>query len=207
MSLTFIILAATVLISIVAFKNQKLFNRLLFSPYLAQKNKEWDRFIGHGFVHVDYMHLFFNMFVLYFFGSNLEEAFRILHNGGSGNILYLLLYVSAVAVAAYPSYRKHKNNFYYKSVGASGAVAAVLFAHIIIMPTAPIYIFFIPIPIPSFIFGGLYLYYEYYMGKKGNSAVAHDAHLGGAVYGILFVVLTVPKAWSNFVSQIYNYIF
>jgi membrane associated rhomboid family serine protease len=206
MSYTFIILGATVIISLAAFNNNKLFERLLFSPYLVKKFNEWDRFISHGFIHVDYMHLFFNMFVLYFFGQNLEEAFKYFHGNQKGALLFGLLYVSGIAIAALPSFNKHKDNYYYRSVGASGAVSAVLFAHIMLMPTVPLYLFFIPIPIPSFIFGVLYLIYEYYLGKKGNSAVAHDAHIGGAVYGIIFTILTIDGVLTGFFSQILKYI-
>jgi membrane associated rhomboid family serine protease len=151
------------------------------------------------------MHLLVNMYVFYIFGGVTERIFESVLGGLKGSLFFLLLYLGGVLFATLPAYKKHRDNHYYNSVGASGAVSAVLFASIVLLPTNSIYLFFIPIPIPAFIFGVLYLWYENYMDKRSQDNVAHDAHFWGALFGVVFTLLAVPNSFLNFVSQVTDF--
>lgn len=192
--------------SLLAFNNNELFDRLKFNPYMVHHRREWYRFITHAVLHGDWMHLLVNMYVFYLFGRRAELFFEH-YLGLKGLLFYVLLYVGGVLFAALPSYRKHRDNHHYNSVGASGAVAAVLFSGIIFDPTMGIAFIFIPIPIPAFIFGLLYLAYEHYMDKRSQDNVAHDAHFWGALFGVVFTLLVVPQSFLNFVSQVSDFLF
>lgn len=157
-------------------------NRLILTPYWIERKKEYYRFITSGFIHADLKHLIFNMISLYFFGYIVEAWL------GTG--LYVLLYITAIVVSDIPTYLKHKNNSNYASLGASGAVSAVIFASILLHPINLIFIYFIPMP--AIVFGILYLAYSYYMDKQSRDNVNHSAHLYGAVYGLVFVGVLYP---------------
>src|SRR5690606_25540007 len=151
-----------------------------------------------GFIHADWMHLGFNMLTLYFFGRLVEEYFRQLFAPG----VFVLFYLVAMIVADIQTYLQHRDDYYYRSLGASGAVSAVLFASILFDPWSKIYLFFIPIGIPAFIFGAVYLGYCIYMSKRGQDNINHTAHLWGALFGILFLVAFEPKIIPYFVQQL-----
>lgn len=187
-SFTLIIIIITVLISLWGFSSQKVINDLIFYPPAISGQNQVYRFFTCGFIHADYGHLFFNMITLFFFGPAVEEVFEQLF-GTIGRWLYLLLYVSALAISLLPTYLKNKDNQYYRSLGASGAVSAVLFAGLLLSPTSSVYLFFIPIPIPGFIFAPAYLLLTAYMDKKGGDSINHSAHLWGALYGLAFVIV------------------
>ncbi|MEX1132666.1 MAG: rhomboid family intramembrane serine protease [Flavobacteriales bacterium] len=190
-SITLIIIAVTALLSIAAFSDQRLFSALLFEPFVIKSRGEWYRFISHAFIHANWPHLAVNMFVLYMFGRNVEMLLP--HVTGQGALVhYLLLYGGGILFSTLPSYQRNIHDPSYRAVGASGAVSAVLFAQIIMLPTSPVRFLFIPFPIPAYVFGLLYLAYSYYMDKRGSDNVAHDAHFFGAVYGLLFMVLQDP---------------
>jgi membrane associated rhomboid family serine protease len=205
MSVTIIIIIATVVVSFSAFNNVSLFDKLKFNPYMVYHRKEYIRFVGHALLHGDWMHLLVNMYVFYIFGGVTERIFESVLGGLKGSLFFLLLYLGGVLFATLPAYKKHRDNHYYNSVGASGAVSAVLFASIVLLPTNSIYLFFIPIPIPAFIFGVLYLWYENYMDKRSQDNVAHDAHFWGALFGVVFTLLAVPNSFLNFVSQVTDF--
>ncbi len=200
-----LILAITSIISFIAFGNEQLKERLLFYPYLIfHRKKEYERFITHGFIHGDFMHLFFNMFTLYFFGQHVEYYLTKMH-GSTGRMLFMLFYLVALVVSSLPSFFRQKNNQYYRSLGASGAVSAILFASILIEPLSKIYLYG-AIGIPAFVFGPLYLAYEAYSTKKANDNIGHDAHFTGAIFGLIGIVILVPETFSNFIRQIANLI-
>lgn len=204
LTITLIIIVATVVVSLMANSNTDLYAKMMFNPYQVVHRKEWYRIISHGFIHDrnSIFHLIFNMYVLYSFGNIVEQ---ILGNalGGLGVAYYLILYFGGMIVASIPSIVKHKDNYHYNSVGASGAVSAVLFATIAFIPfEGGIGILFIPISIPPLVFGILYIAYEVYMGKRGGTNIAHDAHIYGALFGFVFVLLFVPNAFTNFISQV-----
>jgi membrane associated rhomboid family serine protease len=198
---TYIIIAITVLISYRAFMDKQLMMRFMYIPYVVHERNEFERAITHVFIHADWMHLLFNMFVLFNFGVYLEDAF--IEMGVAFPMLhYALLYFGAGLFATLLPYSRHKNNPNYMALGASGSVAGVLFAFICIMPNTPLVFVFLPFfKIPAYVVGIGYLLYEYYMDKRGGTGIAHDAHIGGALFGVAFMLIfhwnTVIKAIST----------
>jgi len=179
-------------------------DKLLFSPYRTIHNKEWHRLVTHGFVHADYMHLFINMFVLLSFGTAVENIFNVLKNSGviSSSILhYLILYFGGIIIASLTTLKKHKDNFYYHSVGASGAVSAIVFTYIFFDPLSKLLLMFV-IPIPAIVFGIAYLGYSHYMSKKGSDYINHDAHFVGSVFGFIYPLLINPKLITIFLNKL-----
>ncbi len=201
MSVTLLIIILTVIISFMAFRNEEFFNRLKFNAYQIDQQKSYYRFLSYGLLHVDWTHLLVNMFVLFSFGRIVEQIF-VNQFGLTGRFFLLLLYVLGLIASVIPAFFRHRNNYYYNSVGASGAVSAVLFSSIILYPQGSIYLFLLPIPIPAFIFGILYLVYSAYMSKRANDNVGHDAHFWGAVFGIVFTVVLEPAFFTNFINQV-----
>lgn len=197
MTFTLIIIIVTAIVSILAFNNVELFNKLILWPRRMDRPGEYYRLLTSGFIHADYNHLIFNMLSLFFFGSSIENAF-------SSPLVYLFLYLSAIIIASLPSFIKNRNNSYYRSLGASGGVAAILFATVYFAPWAKIYLFFIPIGIPSIVFAILYLIYSAYMSRRGGGSVNHDAHFWGSVYGFLFALFIDPTHGNSFLYQILN---
>jgi membrane associated rhomboid family serine protease len=201
-SVTLVIVAITVLVSFAAFNNDDLRHKLIFSPYQAKHQNEWWRTITHGFIHADHMHLFFNMYVLYNFGELIEETLKYHFGSFNGMVYYIGLYLGGLIFATLPSLRKHSDDPIYRSLGASGAVSAVLFAFIMFYPSEKLFLLFIPIGIPAYIVGLLYLAFETYSNKKGRSNIAHDAHIAGAIFGLLYIVILDFDNLSNFFNQI-----
>jgi membrane associated rhomboid family serine protease len=201
MIITILIISLTAIVSITAFRNHNLFARFRFNANLIHDNKEYSRFFTYGLLHADWGHLFINMFVLFSFGNNVETIFTA-HFGDIGRFYFLLLYVTALFASTLPSYFKHRNNYYYNAVGASGSVSAVLFSSIIIFPQGSIFLFLIPIPIPAIVFGILYLVYSAYMARRGSDNVGHDAHFWGAVFGILFTIALDLDFLFNFINYL-----
>ena len=197
-----------------AFSNQAIIDKLIFYPPAISNDKQWYRFFTCGLIHADIGHLAFNMFSLYLFGKgvkgiSVEGKFREIFSD-TGPLLYSLLYISALAVCLLPTYSKHKNNSHYRSLGASGAVSAVVFVGILLYPTAKIGLFIIPPVIPAFIFAPIYLVITAYLDKKGDSGINHSAHLWGAIYGIAFLIVTSYflsdyRPLANFIEEVKNY--
>lgn len=196
MSYALIIVIITVLVSLAAFNNQELLNKLMLWPKKMDTPAEYYRFISCGFIHADYIHLFFNMFALYMFGEVVQGYYSYIGNP----FLFPIMYLTGIIASSLPSYAKHKNNSYYRSLGASGGVSAVLFAYVYFAPWQIIRIWFVPIP--GIIAAIGYLAYSAYMDKKGNDNVGHDAHFWGAVYGFLFTLLFDPTHGRIFFEQL-----
>jgi len=190
--LTSIIVAITCIVSYLAFQNRELLDKLIFHPYtVAREGSEKVRFLTNGFIHADMMHLILNMYVLYMFGSTVEIIFvNQLFDPMIGRVLYLLLYFGAVIVACIPAFMKHKDNPNYRSLGASGGTSAILLAYCLFYPWNWLLLFFI-IPIPAIVAAFGYLLYSSYMSKQTSDNIAHDAHLGGAVFGIIFTLIVI----------------
>jgi membrane associated rhomboid family serine protease len=188
LSITLVIIIITVLVSFGGFNNQKIMDDLIFYPPAVSSQNQWYRFFSCGLIHADYVHLLFNMMSLYFFGPHVERAFSAF-NAEAGKWIYLLLYVSALLVSLLPTYFKNKDNNLYRSLGASGAVSAVIFAGLLLSPGSEVGILFIPFGIPGFIFAPLYLVLSAYMDRKGNDNINHSAHTWGALYGLAFTIL------------------
>ena len=172
---------------------------MLFIPYRIKHQNEYHRFITHAFIHADFPHLAFNMMTLYFMGEYLYVEWVNLY-GNAGIVYFCVLYFTGMIAATFFPMMKHQDQPGYRSLGASGAVSAVLFAVILWNPTLSLSLMFIPIPIPAYVFGPLYLIFEYYSLKKGNSGIAHDAHIGGAIFGILFILMLNPSKGMQFVN-------
>ncbi len=204
--INYIIIGITALISISAFSNRALFDKLVFYPYRINFHKQYYRFLTHGFIHADWMHLAINMFVLLSFGSMVEADYNYLFGASKGMYFYSLLYVGGVLLSSIPSYGKHKDDVLYTAVGASGAVSAVVFASIVISPLSGIRFIFIPFDIPAFIFGILYLVYSAYMSKRGKDNIGHDAHFWGALFGVAFTIIIKPALVAGFVDQISTFL-
>ncbi|HRI60705.1 MAG TPA: rhomboid family intramembrane serine protease [Saprospiraceae bacterium] len=205
MIITYLIIGFTALISIMAFNNHDLFLKMKHWPYEEARRGEYYRWLTSGFLHGDPMHLIFNMLTLYFFGKYVEAWFGVLFPG-IGGLVYLFFYLVAIVAASSATYQKHKNTPNFASIGASGAVAAVLFACILLDPTIGIMMFFIPIPIPGFIFGVLYLWYSSYAAQKGGDNIDHTAHFFGAVFGFFFPLLLKPSLFLHFIEQLQNWL-
>lgn len=204
LSLTLIIILITVGISLLAFEKPELKYRYIFSPYQVVHQKRWYKVITHAFIHADFIHLGLNMYVLYIFGKNTEDFF-VIRYGNLGYVLYGALYLGGIIFATIPAMSKHKDNDLYFSLGASGAVSGVLFASILIFPQASLGLIFLPIPIPAVIFGPLYLALEYYLSKRSQSRIAHDAHFAGAIFGIIFMLLLDFNFFiNNFIVELQN---
>lgn len=202
--MTIILIAITVAVSYAAFKSPKLMDQLQFNASKIYYKKEYHRLITHAFVHANWEHLFVNMIVLFSFGSAIEAYFK--YNFGNREILdYVLLYFGGILVSNIYALIKHRNNFFYNSVGASGAVAAVLFASIFFDPWNMIYFFGI-LPIPGIVFAALYLVYSYQMSVKQKDNVAHDAHFLGALYGFIFPILLNPQLFETFLDKLFRLI-
>ena len=202
MGLTLFLIIATSAVSITAFNNKGLFDKLKFNAYMIVRKNEKGRIFAHGLLHADWGHLIVNMFVLYMFGEIVEQYFTEIMPK-FGKLLYIAMYVLAIPVSTIPALIKHKNHTYYNSVGASGAVSAILFASILLDPTTSVMFIFIPIPIPSPIFGVLYLGYSYYMSKKNADNIAHDAHFAGSVFGFIFPIIIQPYLIFRFFEMIF----
>jgi membrane associated rhomboid family serine protease len=188
LSITLIIVIVTCLVSIGGFSSPRIINDLIFYPPAITQQNQWYRFFTCGLIHADPAHLIFNMFSLYLFGDFVEKGFLVVF-GEKGNLLYLLMYVLALFVCLLPTFIKHKNDSYYRSLGASGAVSAVIFAGLLLEPRNKVGFFFIPPIIPGYVFGPLYLILSTYLGKKSRDNINHSAHIWGALFGILFVIV------------------
>ena len=206
-SVTLVIVIVTAIISFVAFSNEKLKEDLLFWPARINKGGQWYRFLSHGLIHADILHLAFNMLALYSFGQFIEEDLFSAPGlfGTKAKIFFLLMYVLALIFSSVPDYFKYRNNYGYRALGASGAVSAVIFAGIILEPRIPVSFIFLPIPIPGYIFALIYLVFSWYMAKRGGDNIGHSAHLYGALFGVLYVVLA-GKAFSgaNVLGEFYR---
>lgn len=196
MPITLIILALTCIVSYLAFNNGKLMNDLILWPPAIQRSREYHRLVTYGLVHADFSHLFFNMLTLYFFGRVMEPFFA----GQLGSLGFALFYIGGLVVSILPSYLQNRGNPNYRSLGASGAVSAVLFAYILLSPWSKIYVFILPIP--AILYAVLYIVYSVMMDRQGNGNVNHSAHLWGAAYGVAFTLVMNPAVLPYFLSQL-----
>lgn len=190
------IIVVTCVVSFAGFSNPRLIDRLILWPPAITRGREYWRLATCGLIHADPPHLLFNMITLYFFGGLIEQfcASRI------GEIGYLLFYVGGLVVSSLPSWQRHRDDPNYRSLGASGAVSAALFAFILLRPWATIYVFVVPVP--AIVYAVLYLGYTIYMDRQRTDRVNHSAHLWGAVYGVVVTGLIEPHVLGEFVRQL-----
>lgn len=199
-SLTIIIIAVTVIISLSAFNNSTLLNKLILWPAGMDQPSEYYRLLTSGFIHADYMHLAFNMITLYFFGDTMLRIYSMV---GMSQMMFLILYLTGIVASSIPPYLKNRNNPSYRALGASGGVSAVLFSFVYFAPWQKIYLFYI-LGIPSILAAAAYLIYSAYMSKKNLDNIGHDAHFYGAVYGFLFTLVFEPSHGRLFLRQLMN---
>lgn len=196
MLLTLAIIAVTCVVSWIAFKDGKLMQRLLLWPPAVEKKHEYWRLLSYGLVHADFQHLLFNMITLFFFGRAMEG----LYSQALGPLGFLWFYLGGLLVSILPSYIKNRHNANYHSLGASGAVSAVLFAFILFSPWSMIFVFFIPVP--AILYAVAFLGFSIYMDQRGGGHVNHSAHMLGAAYGIVFTVIMEPRVIPLFLQQL-----
>ena len=193
LSISIFIIAITSIVSFIGFGNSNVIDKLIFYPPAIANQKEWYRFFSCGLIHKDIPHLLFNMYALYLFGNGREQqGVEPMFNAifyGKGEWLYLLMYVGALGVCLLPTYSKNKENYNYRSLGASGAVSAVVFAYILLDPMRGVGLIFIPVFIPGFLFGALYLFISYLLDKRGGGGINHSAHIWGALFGIAYLIV------------------
>lgn len=203
MNVTIVIIIITCIVSYICFENRALFDKLKHHPASEANNGEWYRMITSGFLHADYFHLGINMYVLYGFGSFVEENFLHQYGDAVGRFIYLLLYLVMIVLADIPSFLKHKTNYNYSAIGASGAVSGVLFIFILLRPWAQLELYFF-IPIPAIVFGVLYLLYSSWASKNAKDNIGHDAHFYGAVAGMVLSAILLPYVLGDFIEQFTN---
>ncbi len=203
MNLTTLLIIANVAASLYAWNSPNIMNKWILNPYQINHNSEYFRFLTSGFIHADYMHLFFNMFTLYSFGGYLEQAYIYQYGSTTGGVLYLLLFLVGIIVSDLPGYFKNKENYNYNSLGASGGVSSIIYACILLNPWMSMYIYFIPMK--GIFFAILYSAYSIWMNKKGGDNINHSAHLYGGLFGIIFMTLTYPGAFTGFINQLINW--
>ena len=202
MSAAGLIMLITVVISLIAFQNQKWKDALILHPWKDVQTRRYYTLLSSGFIHADPSHLGFNMLTFYFFAFQLEEA--------TGWLPFTIIYILSIIISDLPTFFKCKDKPEYRSLGASGGVSAILFSFIVFtLPYSPnmmLYIFFVPIP--TWLFGVLYLAYSFYMSKKGGDFINHDAHLYGAISGIVLILLLKPglvENWIYFINSLLSF--
>jgi len=190
------ILGLTIALSLLGLlASPRIIERNLLRPYYLQRENRYDTLITKGFVHADMSHLFFNMLTLYFFGPPLERTI--------GTPKFVALYFIGLLIASLGTFFRRRRDPNYASLGASGAINTVLFAFIVYYPLVNIYVFF-AIPVPAFLYAGLYLAYSFWASKNMRDNINHDAHFDGAIVGLLFVLITEPGAWVDGLSRLFS---
>lgn len=197
MSLVLIlILAVTCIVSFIAFKNRQVMDDLILWPPAVARKREYYRLLTYGLVHADGTHLFFNMLTLFFFG----RAMAPVYNASLGIFGFGLFYLGGLLVSILPTYLKNRTNSNYYSLGASGAVSAVLFGYILFAPWSQILV--LVIPMPAIIYAVLYTAYSIYMDRRGQDHINHSAHLWGAAYGVVFTIVMNPQVLPHFLAAL-----
>ncbi|WP_130287819.1 rhomboid family intramembrane serine protease [Aquimarina brevivitae] len=182
------IIGANVLVSLKGFNDFGFFERYKFNVGGIRRGEQL-RMVTSGFLHVDFMHLFFNMFTLYFFAPVVVTY--------TGSLKFLVIYFASLLIGNLFSLYFHKDEYHYSAVGASGAVSGVLFSAILFQPQMKLALLILPIPIPAYIFGILYLLYSIYGMRSRVGNIGHDAHFGGAVGGYLVTLLFAPALFEQ----------
>jgi len=199
---TLFILIATCIVSFLAFQSEELKSKMLFNPYLIHTRNQWYRFISSGLIHADWIHLFVNMYVLYFFGTYVEQYYGEIF-GEKATAYFVLLYVGGLMMSVLPTFGKQKDNPGYNALGASGAVSSVVFAFILLNPLEKLCLYGLNfLCLPAVLFGIAYLVYCYFSARRARDHVNHDAHFWGALYGFFLTVILKPSLLAAFFDQL-----
>jgi membrane associated rhomboid family serine protease len=190
---TFITIGITAVVSFAAFSSRSAFRTYSLSPYQVVRGGKWFQVVSSGFLHADLGHLFFNMFTLFFFGRPIE-----LYLGGVG---FLVVYLGSMIAGSLLGVLRHYRDPNYRAVGASGGVSGIIFGFILFQPFAKIYVFLVPVGIPAFLFAFGYVAISIYGMRTRMGRIGHDAHLGGAVAGIVLTIILFPQAIRHFLSH------
>lgn len=204
--ITITIIILTSLISYQAFRDYNIADKLIFQP-AAVRDGEWYRLLTYGVLHANLTHLIFNMFTFYLFGSSIEGYFKAVLGTNPGSIAFIILYIGGLLFSILPTYIKQKDNYYYKGLGASGAVSAVVFAYILINPMNFMGIMFIPIMLPAFLFGFIFIFISMYLDKNQVGGINHSAHITGGLFGVIlttvmFLVLNDTNLLLSFIHKV-----
>ena len=193
MTVTYLLIGITSAVSLAAlYGDQRILNTGMLIPHRVARNQSWYELLTAGFLHANFGHLLVNMFVLFFFGMVLEQNL--------GSAQFASLYISGLLISSIPSMVNHRDDPQYATLGASGGVESVLFGFIFLYPTESIYFILIPIPIPAWIFGLGFLAYSVYESKKGRGNVNHEAHIAGAVWGVLYLLFFIPNSLDHILT-------
>jgi membrane associated rhomboid family serine protease len=195
-SVNLIIIAITCLVSFLAFGNARLLDRMILWPPAVTHSSQYYRLVSYGLIHADGTHLLFNMVTLFFFGRYMEPLFQ----AGLGPFGFAIFYAGGLLVSILPTFLANRDNAGYRSLGASGAVSAVLFAFILVQPWATIYLYVLPVP--AIVYAVAYVAYSIYMDRRSADNINHSAHLWGAAYGVAFTLLMQPSLFSHFLASL-----
>lgn len=201
MSITLLLVLINALVSWRCFEDRALFNRLSHRPFEVAHSGQYERWVTSGFVHAGWMHLGINMFVLWQFGTIVEDRFTEMSGVLPGRLRFMAVYFIILVASGLPTFLKHRNQPGYASVGASGAVSGILFSYVLFYPWEPIYLYGI-IPITSIIAAAGYLAYSSWASRQGRGMINHDAHFYGAVSGFLITSLFYPESFLAFLHDL-----
>ncbi|MTI19963.1 rhomboid family intramembrane serine protease [Fulvivirga sp. RKSG066] len=201
MSLTLIFVIGTSIISIYAWQNQDLTRKWIFNPYSVNKYGQYYRFITSGFLHGSWLHLIFNMLVLWMFGEQVEAIFSAIYGPVIGKVIFGALYLIGIIVSDIPTFFKHRHAAYYNALGASGGVSSILFSSILFNPNQELCLYGL-LCLPGIIWGVIYIIYSFYMGRQQSDNINHDAHLYGGLFGIVFTIIAFPSVIPHFIEQL-----
>jgi membrane associated rhomboid family serine protease len=202
MPIAYIIIGITVLMSVAAFQNSDLMNRWIMRPYAVKHNRQWYRFITSGFIHANWPHLLINMLVFYSF-SSVVYYYYLAYFDSRATYYFILLYLGGMIIADVPTYSKYRDQAWYASLGASGAVSAVTFTSVLIEPRSMVYLMGI-IPLPSIVWAIGYLAYSHYMSERGGDNINHSAHFYGAVFGLIYTLALRPSFAVDFIHKLFS---
>nr|WP_294861334.1 rhomboid family intramembrane serine protease [uncultured Fluviicola sp.] len=198
---TYILLGTMAVMSFTGFNNRDFMEKYLFSPYLVKHEREYYRFVTHAFLHGDFSHLLFNGVTLFFFGKPFEEYLFDFYGPLPGEIIFWIFVLMAMFASTSISFIRYKDNPNYRSLGLSGVTSAILFAMILLIPNMQIGLLLFPFPLKGWMFGLIYLAFEIYADRNRKTNIAHDAHISGALFGVVFILITniegVIKAFQN----------
>lgn len=189
-----IIFIFTLVTSIYAFNDHSIYGKFMLHPYSVYRKNKMFTVITSGMIHADWMHLIFNMMTFFYFAFQLEALI--------GHWQFAVIYLLSMVLGDIPSILKHKDDFWYNSLGASGAISGVLFSYILFFPLSKLYLFFIPIGIPAVLFGFLYLIYCAYASRQSRDNINHDAHFFGALTGVIITIIIIPEIIPHFLSAL-----